>query len=250
MFFRYEIDHPLDAPQRTMEHRQIIMRKKFLRKLYEQWYQYLLSEISGLPGGELVELGSGGGFLKDVAPRVIASDVLDLPTNDLTFSALDMPFNTGTVAALFMIDTLHHIPDLKQFFDEANRVLMPGGKIVMIEPANTLWGRFIFTQFHHEPFDPRGDWSLPQSGPLSGANGALPWIVLQRDKEKFKRLYPSLKICTIDPSTPLLYLLSGGLTYRQLLPDLMFPFFAFIDRMLPRLSKEISMFQRIVIEKT
>lgn len=249
MSFRYNINHSLDSPERTAEHRQIILGKKFLRKLYEQWYGFFLSEIPGLPDGKLVELGSGGGFLKDIEPRVIASDVLDLPTNDLTFSALDMPFESGTVAALFMIDTLHHIPDMEQFFDEANRVLMPGGKIIMIEPANTIWGRFIYTRFHHEPFNPGGNWSIPQSGPLSGANGALPWIVLQRDKEKFKKRYPALRIVTIQPCTPLLYLLSGGLTYPQLLPGFMFSFAAFIDRMLPRISKEIAMFQRVVIEK-
>jgi len=232
-----------------MEHRQIIKGKTFLRKLYEQWYRHFLSEIPRLPEGKLVELGSGGGFFKDIEPRVIASDVIELPTNDLTFSALDMPFKSGTVGGLFLIDTLHHIPDMKQFFGEANRVLARGGKIVMTEPANTNWGRFIYTHFHHEPFNPGGDWTIPPNGPLSGANGALPWIVLQRDKEKFEKLYPSLKIRTIAPCNPLLYILSGGLTYRQLLPDFMFSFVAFIDRVLPRLSKEISMFQRIVIEK-
>ena len=61
-----------------------------------------------------MELGSGGGFLKDIEPSVICSDVLDLPTNDLTFSALDMPFADGELSALFMIDTFHHIPDAGQ----------------------------------------------------------------------------------------------------------------------------------------
>ena len=52
----------------------------------------------------------------------------------------------------------------------------------------TRWSRWIYGRFHHEPFDPqRADWEFPLSGPLSGANGALPWIIFQRDREQFER---------------------------------------------------------------
>jgi SAM-dependent methyltransferase len=249
MFRKYKISHPLDSPERTMWHRQIILEKKFLRKLYERWYQHFLSEIPDLPEGELVELGSGGGFLKDLEPRLIATDLLYLPTNDLTFSALEMPFKNNSVAAIFMVDTLHHIPDMKKFFREVERVLVAGGKIIMIEPANTLWGRFIYTHFHHEPFNPRGNWTLQGEGPLSNANGALPWIVFHRDKEQFDKKFPSLKTRSITFCNPLLYLLSGGLSYQSLLPSLSFPVIAFFDSILPRISKQISMFQIIKITR-
>ncbi|MDN5292206.1 MAG: hypothetical protein PWQ06_2445, partial [Anaerophaga sp.] len=140
MPWKYQTDHALDSPERTLVHRKILKSKKFLQNLYRQWYSHFLKEIPALPPGKLLELGSGGGFLKELEPRVITSDVQKLPTNDMTFSALEMPFEDQSLAAIFMIDTLHHLPDAAKFFNEAERTLIPGGIIKMIEPANTLWG--------------------------------------------------------------------------------------------------------------
>ena len=36
-----------------------------------------------------------------------------------------------------MVNTLHHLPDVKVFLAEASRCLQPGGTISMIEPWNT-----------------------------------------------------------------------------------------------------------------
>lgn len=247
MKIRYDIEYPLDSPERTMHHREIILQKKFLRKLYEQWYSEFLREIPGLPNETFIELGSGGGFLKALEPRMICSDILELSTNDLTFSALDMPFSNSSVGGIFMVDTMHHIPDMEKFLEEVSRVLVKNGKMIMIEPANSWWGRFVYTNFHHEPFEPKGDWTIPESGPLSGANGALPWIVFERDKLKFQEKFPNLKIETIQYRNPLLYLVSGGVSYRQLLPDFMFPLVNFVDSLLPKVFKQLSMFQLIKI---
>jgi len=249
MEIKYSIDYPLDSPERTMFHRDIIMQKKFLRKLYEQWYQEFSKEIKNLPNEVCIELGSGGGFLKELEPKVICSDILELSTNDMTFSALEMPFKDNSVGGIFMIDTMHHIPDIEQFLNEVNRVLVKGGKVIMIEPANTLWGRFIYKNFHHEPFDVNGGWTFPEKGPLSGANGALPWIVFGRDRKLFEKKFPNLSLEKISYRNPLMYLLSGGILFRQLLPDFMFPVVHQVDKLLPRLSRQISMFQLIKITK-
>jgi SAM-dependent methyltransferase len=247
MKIRYDIEYPLDSPERTLHHREIILQKKFLRKLYEQWYGEFTKEINHLPNDTMIELGSGGGFLKELEPRMICSDILELSTNDLTFSALDMPFGNNSVGGIFMVDTMHHIPDMEKFLGEVSRVLVKNGKMIMIEPANSWWGRLIYKNFHHEPFEPEGGWTIPESGPLSGANGALPWIVFERDQLKFQEKFPNLKIETIQYRNPLLYLVSGGVSYRQLLPDFMFPVMNKIDSILPKLSKQLSMFQLIKI---
>jgi len=245
MHIKYQSDYPLDAPEKTLQHRQIIRQKKFLRKLYEQWYGEFIREIPGLPNQRLIELGSGGGFLKELEPRVICTDLLELPDNDMTISALDMPFEDRSVGGIFMIDTLHHIPDMHRFMEEVSRVLASDGKMIMIEPANSLWGRFIYKHFHHEPFDPQGGWTIPSSGPLSGANGALPWIVFERDHELFRQKYPRLKVQTIRYQNPLLYLISGGVSYRQLLPGFTYPVVCALDKALPRIWSQLSMFQLI-----
>lgn len=249
MGFKYEIDLPLDSPERTIHHREIILNKPFLKKLYYQWYNELTKELPNLPDKPIIELGSGGGFLKEVHPEVICTDILELPSNDMTLSALDMPFENASIGGIFMIDTLHHIPDMEGFFTEADRTLASGGKIIMIEPVNSMFGRFIYKNFHHEPFDVDGGWTIPSTGPLSGANGALPWIVLERDAALFKKKYPNFSIEKISYRNPLLYLISGGVSFKQLLPDFMYPIVNMFDSILPKVFKQFSMFQLIVVTK-
>ncbi len=250
MSLKYNIDIPLDAPERTLMHKEIILSKPFLVNLYKEWYSVFVKEYKSLPAGKVIELGSGGGFLKDLLPEVIASDILPLPTNDMTFSALDMPFEDGSVSGIFMIDTFHHIPDAELFLAEANRVLAVNGKIIMIEPANSWWGRFIYSNFHHEPFNPQGGWQIPDSGPMTGANGALPWIVFERDKSLFKSKFPGLEIEQLTYHTPLRYLISGGVSFRQLVPGFSFPIFRGIDKLLSSISRQFSMFMTIKVTKT
>ncbi len=246
---KYNIPFEIDSPERTIYHRQLILGKPFLRKIYENWYQEFKLSISGLPSGILLELGSGGGFLKELIPDVICTDIIPLPTNDMTFSALEMPFEDNSVSGIFMVDTFHHIPDSALFLKEANRVLKKGGEIIMIEPANSFWGRFIYKTFHHEPFLPEGDWKIPPSGPMSGANGALPWIVFERDKKLFSENFPELKIENIKYHQPLMYLISGGVSHRQLVPDFAYGACVFIDKTLSSITKQISMFMTIKIVK-
>lgn len=246
---RYKSDENIDSPGRTLLHRQIILKKKFLKKLYLEWYAVFSDAMKSVPEGRCVELGSGGGFLKDIEPSVITSDILSLPHTDMTFSALDMPFGDGEVSALFMLDTFHHIPDSFQFLKEASRVLKKGGKIIMIEPANSWWGRLIYKNLHHEPFDERGGWQIPATGPMSGANGALPWIVFERDADFFLHNFPDFKIEQITFHTPLRYLLSGGVSFKSFVPGFTFGFFKMIDGLLSILSRQLSMFVTIKIVK-
>lgn len=249
MGLKYKFEYDLDSAERTIQHQQIILKKRFLKQLYLEWYGEFLQEIPHLPQGKMLELGSGGGFLKNLNPEILSSDILPLPHNDLTFSALNMPFAQNELSAIFMIDTLHHIPDAQQFFDECERTLLPGGTIIMIEPANSAWGRFVYKNFHHEPFVPSGSWKIPSEGPLSGANGALPWIIFERDRNHFEKNFPALTIEKIKYHTPVRYLLSGGVSYKTLVPGFSFSFFTAIDRLLCKISNNFSMFMTIKVQK-
>ena len=233
-----------------MLHREIILSKEPLKKLYSNWYSFFLKEIDHLPNQIFIEIGSGGGFLIELEPRFICTDVIELPTNDLTFSALNMPYEDQSIGGIFMLDTMHHIPDSKLFLTEVNRVLAYNGVLMMIEPANTIWGRFIYKNFHHEPFNPEGEWNIPSTGPLSGANGALPWIVFIRDGEFFKTNFPEYKVDKIEFLNPLTYLFTGGVSHSQILPSFMFPVIRLLDRILPKISKHFSMFMLVKIVKT
>jgi len=238
----------LDDPQATVLHSQIIKKKVFLRELYTDFYK-IFKEAIDRNAKMLVELGSGGGFIKEIIPAVVTSDIIKLPNVDMAFSAEQMLFKSGSVDAFFMIDVLHHIKKPGVFLTEAQRCLKSGGKMVMIEPANTLWGRFIYKNFHHEVFDTSAGWEMDKTGPVSDANGALAWIIFKRDREIFESQFPNLKIRSIGFHTPLRYILSGGLTYRQLLPSFMYGFVSFLEICLRPFNKWIGMFETIVLEK-
>lgn len=238
----------LDDPSATMLHAEIINSKGFMKKLYIDFYRILKYKLPE-SAKTIIELGSGGGFLKEIIPSARTSDVLDLPGLDHIFSALEMPFNDASVDAFIMIDVLHHIPEPELFFRQADRCLVPGGKIIMIEPANTPWSRFIYKNFHHEEFNPQADWNLSGSGPLSQANGAIPWIIFNRDREKFLALFPGLEILEIKNHTPIRYLLSGGFTLRQLVPSWTYGFFKILEYLLLPTKNITGMFQTIEIIK-
>jgi hypothetical protein len=122
-----------------------------------------------------------------------------------------------------MVDVLHHIPDNRAFLIEAQRCLAPGGSIAMIEPWVSTWSRPIYTRLHHEPFEPDAqNWTFPSTGPLSGANGALPWIIFQRDRRAFESEFSELEIQEVRPFMPFRYLVSGGVSMRQLMPEATF----------------------------
>ncbi|OHB58462.1 MAG: hypothetical protein A2173_09040 [Planctomycetes bacterium RBG_13_44_8b] len=239
----------LDDPATTGLHAKVIQKKPFLKRLYIDFYKQFEQTVPNFESKVLVELGSGGGFIKEVMSNVVTSDILELPNVDKVFSASDMPFQDGSVDGFFMINVLHHVIEPRVFFKEALRCLKAGGKIIMIEPANTLWSRFIYKNFHHELFDTQSQWELHKKGPLSHGNGALPWIIFSRDREVFEKEFPSLQITSIKNHTPLRYLLSGGFTLRQLVPSFTYPAVKAVEYLLFPLNNLLGMFQTIELQK-
>lgn len=242
----------LDDPQTTIIRKKIIAENLFLKNLYTDFYTVFKNSVVGLPKRrKLVELGSGGGFLKKIIPDVITSDVLELPHVDMQFSATRMPFKNASIDRFFMLNVISHIPDARAFFNEVDRCLKKNGKLIEIEPANTLWGRVVFQHFHYNnDFNPQGDWTLKSQKALSDVNEALPWIIFIRDRKKFEKRFPRLKIKYITAHTPIRYLVSGGVSYRQLLPSWTYPIVRGAEDLAQPLNNYIGMFYTIEIEKT
>jgi SAM-dependent methyltransferase len=247
--------HPLtakmciDDPATTELRKQIILSKPFLRAIYDEWYGML---VAGLPaeGGEVLELGSGAGYCDRFIPRLITSEVFPCRAVRLVADAQRLPFRDRSLRAIVFTDVLHHIPDVRKFFSSASRCLCSGGKILMIEPWVTPWSRFVYTHFHHEPFCPEArEWEFPTTGPLSGANGALPWMVFVRDRDRFESEYPQLVIEQIRPFLPFRYLLSGGIGMRSLMPGCTHPLWLWFERILESHMAQLGMFAFISIRR-
>ena len=125
-----------------------------------------------------------------------------------------------------------------------------GGVIVMIEPWVSSWSRFVYQRLHHEPFRPESaEWEFPSSGPLSGANSALPWILFERDRSLFEREFLIWKIQEIDRFMPFRYLLSGGISLRSLTPAWSFGFWQEIEEGLKPWMGKLAMFAKIVLQR-
>lgn len=222
-------DLSIDDPQTTHRRRRIIERNRFLWRIYDEWYRLISACVPQGPGAAL-ELGSGAGFLSRYVPGLIASEIFLCPDIQVVLDARRLPFSSGSLKAIAAVDVLHHIPDARAFLREAQRCLRPEGSIVMIEPWVSSWSRFIYTHLHHEPFVPQAEeWSFPETGPLSGANGALPWIIFQRDRRKYEAEFDELAIETVTPLMPFRYLVSGGVSMRQLMPESTFRLWRRLD---------------------
>ncbi|HJT33888.1 MAG TPA: class I SAM-dependent methyltransferase [Pirellulales bacterium] len=239
----------LDSPETTIERGLLIRDKPLLRRFYGDCYAFF-AEVARDANGPRIELGSGAGFLDTVVPGVIRSDLLRLPDIDLVARAENLPFADGSLSAIFLLNALHHIPDVRSFIGEAARCLKSGGMMAMIEPANTVFSRFIYRNFHHEPFLPAAaDWCFPAGRPLSMANGALPWIVFVRDRETFDREFPELSVRRLEYCCPFTYLLSGGLSYPQLVPSFLSGSARLAERLLAPFNPWLGMFMRVVVAK-
>ena len=76
--------HPLtrgmdiDDPRTTQLRLRIVRSKRFLRKIYEEWYRDI---VAALPpcDGQVLELGSGAGFLSEFIPGLITSEIFKTP---------------------------------------------------------------------------------------------------------------------------------------------------------------------------
>ena len=249
MFKKYTIPFDLDDPKATLAHRDLILQKPFLMRLYNDWYDVFINKAKEIKTGKHLEIGSGGGFLKEVFPEVITSDILALPNVDMVFSSEVMPFKENELASIVMLNVFHHIPKPYLFLQEAQRTLVKGGKIIMTEPANSALGRFIYKRFHHEPFEENGPREIKAGNPLSNSNQALPHIYFERDLELFTKEFPLLKINSIKYHSPFSYIISGGVSRSAMLPYFMYNFVKVMEWLFSPLSKQLGLFCTIEVEK-
>lgn len=239
----------LDDPATTVLRRQIIASKPFLKAIFDEWYTMLAAGLPTGPG-DVLELGSGAGHCAEFIPGLIASDVFPLPGIQVVVRAESLPFSADALRAIVMTNVLHHLPDVRVFFREACRCLRSGGKILMIEPWMTPWSRFVYSRLHHEPCFPSAvDWSVSSSGPLSGANVALPWILFERDRPQFLTEFPEFVLEQVRPFLPFRYLLSGGVALRSLMPGFTQPAWASLERALQSQMPRLAMFAFLSIAK-
>jgi SAM-dependent methyltransferase len=244
---KHELD--VDDPRTTAMWRELVQRKDFLRQVYQEWYSAIASALPAGPGAVL-ELGSGAGFLAERIPGLVTSDIMHCPGIRAVLDAHTLPFEDGSLRAIVMTDVIHHLPRVEAFLDEASRCVRAGGVVAMVEPWISTWSRFIYHYLHPEPVLPEAHtWSFESTGPLSGANSALPWIMFERDRQLFTDRFPEwdLKVCRLE--MPFRYLLSGGLSPISLMPGASFGMWRSVEERLRPWMRRLAMFAFIVLER-
>ena len=198
---------------------------------------------------------AAGGGLETIADDVVTTDVLPAPWLDTVADAHALPFADASFANIAMLDVLHHLSAPRAFFDEAVRVLRPGGRLVMIEPAITPVSRIFYTWFHPEPVvmdaDPLAAAAPdPDSDPFD-ANQAIPTLLFLRQREALADAVPELSLRSVRLLSLFAYPLTGGFRPWSLIPRAaVAPMLRLEDRLAPVLGRLMAFRLFVVLERS
>jgi SAM-dependent methyltransferase len=202
-------------------------RKPVLRQLYQHWYRQIVEKLSPLK--PVVEIGSGSGNFKAFYPECISTDVFQSgPWIDRVMNAERLEFAAEEVGNLVAFDVIHHLQRPLDFLRAAEKALRPGGRLVLCEPAVTPWSRLVYGVCHHERIDLR--WDLfgldgtpPEPDPKHlFANMGIAELLFWRGREKTLAAIPTLRLIEARKFGFVLYPLTGGFSYRRLVPSVGF----------------------------
>ncbi len=198
---------------------EFILGDKYLTEIYQYLYGRLGDMIEDRhDDGVIIEIGSGPGLVKYFIKGVVTTDIDGTVSPDLCLDAACLPFPDGSIAGILMKDSLHHLPDVERFLDEAQRVLIDEGVIAIIDPYWGFLARFVYKYIHQEKYDAYSPtWSFDSSSPWD-SNQALSYLILRRDRDKLKQQWPNLKVEEHRPLLGPSFLLSGGISRRTSIP--------------------------------
>lgn len=226
--------------------------KPLLWRAYHDMHKEIAQELAHVTG-LTAELGSGIGNIKEVIPDCLRTDLFPNPWLDQTENAYALSFKDQSVANLILFDVFHHLRYPGTALRELERVLAPGGRILIYEPCMGLMGRLVFGVFHHEPIAlndeitwlaPEG-WSPHQVDYYAAQGNASRVFTTSAMKQPISGLLP----IKVKRFAQLSYVASGGYSKNQLYPDRAYPTMRQLDRALDALPSLFATRMLIVLEK-
>lgn len=243
----------LDAARTIGIHKRIVESKALLTEVYRRFYAECLPAVSAtadLPF-PMIELGCGPSHIERYIPGVLKTDLVAHENVSRVVDAQSLPFADGGVRAVFLIDVLHHVEQPSRCLKEIERCLAVRGRAVLVEPSDSLLTKFMITHLHPSEVwnEDAPTWANAPGGRLSAANNAIPFLIFKRDRELFERHFPRLRIRRLERHTLFAYYLSGGLSYRSLVPAALVPAVAALGKLARPISRRLGMMMTIELEK-
>jgi SAM-dependent methyltransferase len=239
--------------QRQVTHRAHWEKKKAVRLLYRDFNRQL---VDACPSGRVLDIGSGTAHIKEFRQDIVSTDILSFPGIDAVADAHRLPFAEGSFAGVVMLDVLHHLERPIEFLREASRVLRPGGRLAMMEPAMTTLAFHFYDRFHEEPVDMKADPFAPveinpNRDPFD-ANQAIPSLLFATEpaRRRLEATVPSLRVRSVDWLSLFAYPLSGGFQKWSLIPGaLVGPTLALEKRIPSAVRRHLAFRMLIVLER-
>lgn len=224
------------------ENRAAWERKLALRAIYRGLYREIAAALPASGPGLTLELGSGMGNIKEILPACITSDIFPNPWLDRVENAYALNFGPGTISNLILFDVWHHLEFPGAALREFQRVLAPGGVVVLMEPAAGLLGRVVYGLFHHEPLGLGKPiaWAIPENfDPAKqtyyAAQGNC-WRLARHFAQLPRAEQPAAlrewEITQVKYFPALAYLMSGGFRGPQMYPDAALPAIQAVEKIL------------------
>ena len=226
-----------------------------LRFLLAKRYGWLNDHIG--PDDRGVELAAGIGVARDYvrAGSLVITDIdhgdwLDLSGVDATAT----PFGDGELDFVVIQNGIHHLAHPIRLFDEAARILKPGGVLLVQDVKCSLLQRALARltrvegyDFDVDVFDADAVLSDP-ANPWE-ANNAVPDLLFD-DVARFERHVPAFEVLEQRYGECLVFLDSGGVTHKTVsipLPEWALRLLDRIDSVITRAAPQLVALQRSVV---
>lgn len=225
--------------------------KHALRDIYQDLYNRMAQ--ASVPGLSL-EIGGGIGNMQMPNGELFRVDIQCSPGVQVTADAHYLPFKDDAFSNIYLFDVLHHLQCPLVFLTEAERVLRPGGRVIMIEPGITPLSHLLYGMGHEEPVDmswhPMAPCAFdPKKDPYA-SNQAIPTLLFTKYAFALRESGIKLDVNDCRWLSLFAYPLSGGFKRWSLIPKSWVPVCLKVEEwLLPMLGALLAFRLMIVLEK-
>jgi SAM-dependent methyltransferase len=221
--------------------------------VYRGFYQLIADQLSNLPDGKIVELGSGLGNIHEVIPNCIRTDLFPYPWIDQIENAYQLSFTDESVSNLILTDVFHHLKYPGTALDKFHRVLRKGGRVIMLEPCISALGVVVYGAFHPEPIGigKKIEWLAPQDWSAEhidyyAAQGNATRVFVGR---KYRSLLNNWKFIKTIRLSAISYVASGGYSAPQFYPTAFLPLLRGVEKPLDLFPALFATRLLVILEK-